>query len=251
MYKKLLLLLLSMSQLHGIQEKEHLLSQLPTNNVQEFLEFLDPESTAVTFDIDKVIVDNREETYTDWLQEEKHAQFAKYLEEAKKTGLFDAHALINKVVEDHPDQKILADEFKKIIITATPIKGMAELIEQLHKKGYTVLIASNMTTSTYESMVENKVLPKEFTKDYFFVQTDPLNKKSDGSYHKKPETKYYENLLVYLEAKFPGKFKIVIFTDDKLINSQGAADTGKIKAIHFITPDQFKQALQKLGVMVN
>ncbi len=209
-------------------------------------EFKKPIINANTKDITEIV---SKPEYKQWLTE--HPQFNKAIEEAKKIlKLSDAHAIINKAVEEHPEMKELGEEFKKVIITAPQIQGTIDIIHALAKKGYGIVAASNMTESTYKSMVDNKVLPAEFTKEFFFVSVIDANKKSDGSYYEKPAIEYYENLLKYIESKRPGKFKTVIFTDDKKANADGAAATGKIKAIHFVTPAQFKSELQKLGVAI-
>lgn len=238
MFKKLLLLILSTLQLHGMQQCPIQTSGIKT---QEIVKPLDPQSTIIAFDLDEVVLTGREAGYTKWAKE--HPQFGKAIEEVKKTyKLSDAHAIINKAVEEHPEMKELGEEFKKVIITAPQIQGTSDIIHALAKKGYGIIAASNMTESTYKSMIDNKVLPVEFTKEFYFVAT--------SSGYEKPFIEYYQNLLKYIESKYPGKFKTVIFTDDKEANAKGAAATNKIKAIHFLNPAQFKQELQKLGVAI-
>lgn len=144
------------------------------------------------------------------------------------------------------------EEFKKVIITAPRIKGTVHIIHRLKEKGYGIISASNMTTSTYQSMVENHVLPKAFTKDFYFVATNPLNKKADGTFYEKPAPEYYQNLVAYINSKFPGVYKNIIFTDDKEVNVLGAQGIkGIYKSIHFINPEQFKQELIKSGVCLD
>ena len=143
-----------------------------------------------------------------------------------------------------------AQEFKKVLIAAPQIEGTTQIVHKLRNKGYTVVAASNMTTSTYQSMMENKVLPEEFTKDFFFVATNPLNKKADGKYYEKPSKEYYQNLITYINEKYPGKFKTFIFTDDKLENAQGAKQVAPIKSIHFQNPEQLLNDLKCLGISI-
>lgn len=246
MFIKLLVPLLCILPLHAMQQENHMHE---THIMHAKTTKLDPKSTIIAFDIDEVIITGREAGYEKWLKEQP--QFSNYIEAVKKNyKLTDAHTIINKVAEEHPELKSLAEEFKKVIITAPQITGTIEIIHQLVKNGYTVVTASNMTTSTYQSLVDEKVLPAEFNKEFFFVQTHPFNQKSDGSYYKKPAKEYYQNLIKYVECEYPCRFKNRIFTDDKLENAQAAAAAGTINAIHFINPNQCKEELKKLGVAI-
>lgn len=208
---------------------------------------LEPSKTIIAFDLDEVVLTGREPGYKKWI--ENNPDLGQAIGTIKKKyNLSDATAIINKTAEEYPNLKEKALEFQRVVITAPQIQGTAQILQKLSKKGYGIVAASNMTTSTYQGMVDNKTLPEQFSKNFFFVATNELNKKSDGTYFEKPSPEYYQNLLTYINQKYPGKYIHVLFTDDKEANAEGAKKVPGLISIHFKNPEQLAQDLKNLGV---
>jgi FMN phosphatase YigB (HAD superfamily) len=205
-----------------------------------------PSRTIVAFDIDEVLLNGREKNFTEWIT--KHLEFAQALDSIKKKHqLHEAMEMINKVAEEYPEFAEQAREFKHLVISAPPIRGTWEIVKELAEQGYTLVSASNMTSTTYEAMVKEGSLPEEFQDDFYFVSTVPLNKKPEGGYYKKPDIEYYQNLKRYIEQKYPDRFTHIIFIDDKADNVKGA-EAAQLKAIQFTSPQQLRHDLARLGV---
>ncbi len=196
-----------------------------------------------------LLVKNREERYQQWLK--GHPELAAKMNEIKvKYKLADLAPIMEAVKKEHPSLSKEADEFQKLVTTADPMPGMANLIEKLTKKGYSIITASNMTQSTYRAMVANKSLPPAFTTDFFFVQVHPYNLKPDKTtYYKKPDREYFENLKRYIADHRPNHYKNYVFTDDKPENVTGAQAAG-LTAILFKNTEQFENELQAHGVLI-
>lgn len=210
---------------------------------------LEPSKTLIAFDLDEVVILGRETGYKKWLK--NNPDVAHAIDEVKKKyKLFDATPVLDKAAQDHPALRHKLAEFRKVLVTGTPIPGTVNIINTLSKKGYGIIAASNMTSSTYARLVDNKTLPPEFTKDFYFDATNELNKKPDGSYYEKPTVHYYKNLLSYINQKYPGKFTQVVFIDDELVNIKGAAKVNGIIGIHFTSPEQLLKDLRMRGVEI-
>ena len=207
---------------------------------------LDPSTTLFAFDLDEVVLTGRERGYKQWLANNPDLGNA-ISEVKKKYNLSDASTIISTAARDYPHLKEKAFEFQKVVVTAPQIKGTVEIINQLKDRKYIIIGASNMTTSTYQAMVDNQTLPAQFSRDIFFVATNPLNKKSDGTYHEKPSKDYYLNLKQYVKQHFP-HIQTIVFTDDKLKNANGAQNIPGIMSIHFKNPEQLKEELSRLGI---
>jgi|GEM_PF-6660649 FMN phosphatase YigB (HAD superfamily) len=209
---------------------------------------LDPSKTIFAFDIDEVVLTGREPGYKKILKE--NPELAQAIDEtAKKYHLSDASPIITKTIEEYPALKEKALAFQKAVISAPQIEGTKLLINKLTKNGYSIVAASNMTNSTYLGLVDNKTLPGQFSRNFFFVATNELNKKADGTFFQKPSPEYYQNLITYINKQFPGRFTHIIFTDDKLENAEGAKKVPGIISIHFKNPAQLEQDLISLGVV--
>ncbi len=207
---------------------------------------LEPNKTIIAFDIDEVVLAGREAGYKKWLA--NNPDLAQAIDQTKKKfNLTDATAIINKTAQEFPALKEKAQEFQKIVVSAPRITGTAEILKKLEQKGYGIVAASNMTTSTYQAMVNNGTLPPQFSNDFFFVATNELNKKPDGTYFEKPSLEYYQNLGVYINQKYPGKYVYRLFTDDKEKNAQGAQKAGLI-SIHFKNAEQLLEELKELNI---
>ena len=211
---------------------------------------LPPHNTIIAFDLDEVVLTGREPGYKKWI--ENNPDLGQAIGQIKKKyNLSDATAIINKTAEEFPALKEKAQEFQKVVITAPQIAGTTKILNKLSQQGYGIVAASNMTTSTYQGMVDNKTLPEQFSKNFFFVATNELNKKSDGTYFEKPSPEYYQNLRIYVNQKYPGRYTHLLFTDDKEANAQGAKQVPGISSIHFKNPDQLLKDLQELGVDID
>lgn len=209
---------------------------------------LDPSTTLFAFDLDEVVLTGREPGYKQWIA--NNPDLGKAIGEVKKKyNLSDASEIISTTARDYPHLKEKAEEFQKVVVTAPQIKGTVNIIHQLKNNGYAIIGASNMTTSTYQAMVDNKTLPTHFSRDIFFVATNPLNKKIDGTYYEKPSREYYLNLKEYVKKHFP-HIQTIVFTDDKLENANGAQNISGIISIHFKNPEQLRSDLKTLGIEI-
>lgn len=207
---------------------------------------IDPSTTLFAFDLDGVVLSGREVAYEKWLTD--NWDFNEAIHEAKKKdNLSDSGMLIKRVIEKYPYLKAKSLQFQKVIFTAPQIDGTKKIIADIDQKGYKVIAASNMTTTTYQAMVDNKTLPAQFSRDIFFVATNPLNKKADGKYYEKPDQEYYLNLKRYIKTHYPN-IETIIFMDDKIKNALGAQNIPGIISIHFKNPDQLKDELKTLGM---
>jgi len=205
------------------------------------------EDTIFAFDIDEVLLTGREHKIKKWM--EGHKEFASKLREFPLDKPMDA------VTEKYPELAEQLEEFKGVVIDALPILGTIGIVRDLAAGGYPALAASNMTTSTYLSLIENGKLPtKYFSKDYFFVNTDPSNKKENGKFYQKPDVEYYDHLVGYINKQRnehhnqPVKKENVIFIDDKIENVEGAKKAG-LTAIHFTNPKQLRNELVCLDIL--
>lgn len=209
---------------------------------------LDPSTTLFAFDLDEVVLIGREEAYKKWLAD--NCDFADAINEVKiKYNLSDAGDIIHRLVQRYPYLQEKTQQFQNVVFKAPVIPGTIKIIDALHKKGYGIIAASNMTTTTYQTMVDNGTLPTQFSRDIFFVATNPLNKKADGKYHEKPNQEYYLNLKRYIKTHYPSN-ETIIFMDDKLENAQGAHNIPGILSIHFKNPEQLRADLITMGIEV-
>jgi FMN phosphatase YigB (HAD superfamily) len=209
---------------------------------------IDLSKTIFAFDLDEVVLIGREEAYKKWLAD--NWDFADAINEVKiKYNLSDAGDIIHHVVQRYPYLQEKAQQFQNVIFKASVIPGTIKIIDALHKKGYGIIAASNMTTTTYQAMVDNGTLPTQFSRDIFFVATNPLNKKADGKYHEKPNQEYYLNLKRYIKTHYPTN-ETVIFMDDKLKNALGAQNIPGIISIHFKSPEQLRADLIAMGIEI-
>lgn len=222
---------------------------------------LEPCKTIVAFDVDGVLIElGREDAYQKYSKE--NPDLAQAIGETKKRYNYeDAQTIIDKTIEEHPELKEKALEFKKLVFSGKPLTGTVIIVKKLNQKGYGIIAASNMTPSTYQALLEQKTLPQEFSQEFFFVpytkgnEIPPAeieeNKKKDPKntkgYYEKPNVGYYKNLKKYIEQRYPGQYVNIVFTDDKLENALGAQKAGLI-AIHFKNPEQFYNELKELGV---
>lgn len=208
---------------------------------------LDPRTTIIAFDLDEVVVNGREKRYKDYIAGEP--ELAKAMGQvSKQYKTADAGVILSETLRQYPQLQPKIDKFAQLVIYAPQIPGTFDIITDLVKKGYSIVAASNMTPSTYQAMVENKVLPPQFSHDFFFVPLNKLNKKPDGTHFQKPEVEYYQNLVTYINQTYPGKFTHYIFTDDKLANAQGAQKVPGLISIQFKNPQQLRADLRVAGV---
>lgn len=207
-----------------------------------------PTNTIIAIDLDEVVIKERENSLTSWFSKPSRWGFALALSRAKKKyGISDAYPLIDSVVQKHPKYAKLAHRLKKRLIQAKPIHGTQALITHLIQQGYTIIPASNMTTSVYKALLTNNHLPIVFKQKPYFIKTKKCNKKSNGRYYAKPTAAYYKNLKNYIDRKFSQQFTQIIFIDDKNENVRAARKEG-IFGIHFKNPAQLRQALAQLGI---
>lgn len=216
-----------------------------TNKPKNF----NPSNTIIATDLDEVVIFGRESGSKWWFANLLHPSrllFGYKIKSAQdKYALHDAFQSIDKVVEDHPSYKDLAEEYKKVLIKGTVNKKTIRLYNSLKEQGFTIIPASNITKGVYKSLVTNKVLPSSlFSTDTYFIKTKKCNKKSDGSYFKKPNVQYFKNLQDYIQKKLEQPFEHIIFIDDKKENVQGAKKAGII-ALHFKNPKQLQRKLEK------
>ncbi len=213
-----------------------------------------PQDTIIAWDIDQVLLMDREENFGAYHQ--LHPDFYAAIKQVKTDyNLYDAFPIMQKLLEVYPQYADQVKEYIPLFTSAPQILGTIELVKKLHALGYSMLVASNMTSTTYQALVENGTLPNcYFSKEIFFTATNELNAKHDETgkltgYCQKPNTEYFEHLKTYIANKFPDKqFKRIIFIDDKLENVQGAAQVAGIEAIQFINPAQLATELQAKGL---
>ena len=122
---------------------------------------IDHSKTIFAFDLDEVVLTGREPGYKQWIA--NNPDLGKAIGEVKKKyNLSDASEIISTTARDYPHLKEKAEEFQKVVVTAPQIKGTVDIIHQLKNNGYAIIGASNMTTSTYQAMVDNKTLPSYY-----------------------------------------------------------------------------------------
>ena len=108
----------------------------------------------------------------------------------------------------------------------------AAIIEELHKKGYTLAIASNMGIKTFETIKKQK----STIFDYFSEVTTSDTIDPDGSLIKKPDPQFFA-LYQQLHNKVD---KHIIFIDDDRCNVAAAKAAG-MQAILFKNPKQLQR----------
>lgn len=211
---------------------------------------LDPKTTIIAWDVDGVLLKYRTQESKAWLAE--HPELANAMDEvAKKYKLSDTITILEAVALDYPALESVAWKFKDLSTKAPRIDGITHALTQLHHAGYPFIIASNMTTKTYEALLADKSLPKEFfSKDFFFSKNHPFNQKPDGSFAGKPEPFYFENLKKYINLKYPNRFTTFILVDDEEANIVAAQKVG-FKTVHFKSVAQMVQELEKLGIQIS
>ena len=116
----------------------------------------------------------------------------------------------------------------------------AAIIEELHKKGYTLAIASNMGIKTFEEIKKNY----ESFFDHFSVIATIDTIDPSGSIIKKPDPQFFA-----LYQKMHNKTgKQIIFIDDDPANVT-AAQAADMQSILFKNPKQLRLELQKLKLL--
>ncbi len=207
-----------------------------------------PANTIIACDIDDVVIKERENGLKSWFLKPSRWGFALALSQAKKRyNITDAYPLIDRVVQKHPKYAKIAQRFKKRLVQVQPVPGMRGLVTRLVQEGYTVIPASNMTTSIYKGLLADNKLPAIFNTKNFFIKTKKCNQKHDGRYYAKPNAQYYKNLKQYIARKFPQRFTNIIFIDDKKENVRAACKEG-IFGIRFKNDAQLRIELQRLGI---
>lgn len=124
-------------------------------------------------------------------------------------------------------------------ITSRPvIQGTVAIIKELKEAGYELHIATNETKPIFDL---NK---KEHPDIFGMFDSAQLAAYTPGAIVK-PNPDYFKHLL---EQLAPTKKPFIFFTDDKKANIESAKSLGII-GIHFTSPDQLHQALEKYGVL--
>jgi len=207
---------------------------------------LDPKTTIIAWDVDGVLLKDRILESKTWLDE--HQELAKAMDKVKKKyKLNDTITILEAVAIDYPELESLARKFKDLSTKSVRMDGITHALAQLHHAGYTFIIASNMTTKTYEALLADKSLPREFfSKDFFYSKNNPFNQKPDGNFAGKPDPIFFENLKKYINLEYPNRFTTFILVDDEEENILGARKVN-FKTVHFKNTAQMLQDLQKIG----
>lgn len=210
-----------------------------------------PKKIVIAFDLDETVITGREDSYEMWFA--LHQEYYTAFNEAKiKYKLYDTIETVDAMIMNALDKEehMFLKELRQSLLTGTLIPGTVEIIKVLREQGYIIVPATNMGKKTYLTLLNQKVLPEDyFTKGFFFAVTKKCNKKEDGTYHKKPEKEFFENLKSYIRKKCDFEFETIVFIDDKQANAHGAREAGII-GLHFTSPAQLKVDLENLGFIL-
>jgi FMN phosphatase YigB (HAD superfamily) len=171
------------------------------------------------------------------LGKEKNASIASII-----NGIADSNPGMNQQL---PSGELVKDKIIEVVSAGVPMKDTIVVLQQLKKKNYPVALASNTDTMTLNYLFKHNTIPSKSM--YDAIVTSETVKKSDGQFHKKPDTEYYDYLKSSL--KHTGKTQ-TIFVDDSIKNVRAAAKAGLI-AIHFKSADQLRNDLEALGIVLN
>ncbi len=142
-----------------------------------------------------------------------------------------AEAVFYKLIKKYPALK----KFEKDFINLTndvqrAQKEVISLIKNLKKEGYTVILASNIGSKTFENLRKKQSeLMNLFTAHFVAEAPDYIHK---------PQVAYFDKI----KNKFSGKN--IILVDDKRINIDGAKKAG-LDGIQFKSASQLRLALKK------
>ncbi len=138
---------------------------------------------------------------------------------------------------------VLAEASLKVAAQLSPIPGMSELITELHIRGYTQRVCSNIGTQEFVRLKK-----KHRTLFEKFDGGKTVSYSADGTPStKKPEINYF---IEYQNMYNPDRSKTIIFIDDKIENVIAAEQAGFV-AILFISAVQLRADLKRLGVHVD
>lgn len=163
--------------------------------------------------------------------------------------LWDIRALLKREPgATGQEYKTIIDAYDKTLWTIAqemaaaydPIAGMQELLEELHQRGYTQRIATNMSAQDYENLVKKhpqlfKYLDGGLTVD---ATQQPIIRK--------PLPEYFEH---YDHSYNADHAKKIIFIDDNILNVNAAQAHGMI-GILFKSTEQLRRDLKALGIAI-
>jgi FMN phosphatase YigB (HAD superfamily) len=144
--------------------------------------------------------------------------------------------IFNYLKSRHPELEEIMPEFYELLRLYTPNQEMIALLDTLSAQGYRHYLASNISDVPLADMqAQYPDLFARFAGIYRFE-------------HPKPAKEYYISLQEYIR-QLEGDCQIdILFIDDMKPNITGAMKSGtNIDAIHFISPRQLRQELQKRG----
>jgi len=231
----------------------------PPSTLPEF----NPNNTVFMFDVDDVLVErnfwqNRKDYWniikecsaldtiqflswhlihaTTFIDTIKHEDIEKYLDQQAQEWPF--------LLKETPQGTIL-ERIKNAISKATPKQETIDILLNLHRRGFSIALATNQASSTLNRIIKNKVLPDSshfimlYTADYCHKET----------LIKKPQKEYYQCFKSSLKEKGfePNYF---IFIDDKYENVNASAKEN-ILSIHFSNDKELENDLATLGIHVS
>lgn len=121
-----------------------------------------------------------------------------------------------------------------------PIVPMIEVLKDLKASGYKLFLLSNIGNESYDNF------KPRFTEIMSLFDGQYLPSK-ENDYHHKPNLKYYQSFIEYLN-KQGLKDKQIIFIDDLSKNLEGAFKVG-ISGIHCVNSDFVIETLKYLSVL--
>lgn len=138
----------------------------------------------------------------------------------------------------------LAEMVERMTMEKKPVEGMEPLVEQLHQRAYTLVIASNM--SSYDFNYYKTKFPTLFS-HFTYAKTVPYSEDGKPLACKKPSLTYFKELKQELVQQGLAKQQ-TLFIDDKKKNVEASQQEGFIGKV-FTTAADLSHYLQRIGIL--
>ncbi len=252
--------------------------QWPTDKKIDSNHSFNPHNTIIVFDVDGVLLDRpiASLTHLNSIYKMSNHLLSIFCDATHKLALFKIAArvlydrsllkkqlkiyngerFIDWLVNHYPDLQqqtksgvSIAEQLKVMIYDATPKQDTIALLKKLHQQGYSIAIATNQSSVSFNRFVKQHIIPDFST--YIFVYTSDYGVDETAvppqSLIKKPKKKYFKRFKEDLNKKGYHANHLV-FIDDKYKNIINAAKKGLI-GIQFKSVPQTIADLHLLGIM--
>lgn len=163
---------------------------------------------------------------------------------------YTSEQVLFKIMEKYPTYNQLALYGFEISNAQKPVPGSFEIVKKLKKKGYTLLILSNLSEDKFPFLNKSSIeyLSQKFSIFDNFDYDASLFTTKKNNFIRKPYLEYYENFKNKFIKKYgTERLKDIIFIDDRLENVISARKKN-LNSIWFTSAKNLSNILKKYGL---